>query len=348
VRPLWFPRSESRHFWALVQSLSIVMRERNGLGKALCQLLGSLIVSIVVLLPSTSSAQPVFASVLPTSRSVQVGTTATAFATIINAGAGTVTGCSLAPLTSVPATFTYQTTNPLTNALTGTLNTPVDIAAGKNQTFVFAFTPTAAFAPTDVQLRFACANAAPVTVITGVNTLLLSASTTPVPDMIALAATMTQDGIANVDPNARVGVLAVATSNVGSSGAITVTANTGGVNLPLNLSVCETNPTTGRVWQRQVPASRRRSTPMPPPRLGSSSLGTTPSPLTRRRTGFLSALRVRMGSPAAPRVSPRGQVSPSHPHRPRSSLLPIEKPSPMVVLLSTQIRRSLGIPRLQS
>jgi sugar lactone lactonase YvrE len=200
---------------------------------------------LLVCVPSASGAQSLVAAVLPSSRSVRVGTPATAFATLINTGSGTATGCTLAPSTSVPATFAYQMTDPATNVVTGSANAPVDIPAGQLQTFVFSFTPTAAFAPTDVQLSFACANAAPATVIPGVNTLLLSAATAPVPDIIALAATLTQDGIANVDPQTSVGVFAVATVNVGSSGAITVTADTGGASLPLSLTVCETNPATG-------------------------------------------------------------------------------------------------------
>src|SRR5262249_52821999 len=85
---------------------------------------------------------------LPLSRSVQVGATATAFATILNAGPGTASTCSIAPSTSVPASFAFQTTNSSTNALTGTPNTPVDIPQGQGQSFVIAFTPSAAFAPT--------------------------------------------------------------------------------------------------------------------------------------------------------------------------------------------------------
>src|SRR4029450_8819906 len=50
------------------------------------------------------------AAVLPSSRSVQVGTTATAFATIINAGSVMAIGCGLSLLTSLPVTFAYQTT----------------------------------------------------------------------------------------------------------------------------------------------------------------------------------------------------------------------------------------------
>src|SRR5205814_2551897 len=80
-------------------------------------------------------------SVLPSSRSVMVGAPATAFATIANTGPGTATGCSIAPATAVPASFSYQTTNPVTNTLTGAPNTPVDIAPFSSQSFVFAPTP---------------------------------------------------------------------------------------------------------------------------------------------------------------------------------------------------------------
>ena len=57
------------------------------------------------------------AAVLPSSRSVQVGTPATAFATIINTASNMATGCTISPLTSIPATFTFQTTDPATNQL---------------------------------------------------------------------------------------------------------------------------------------------------------------------------------------------------------------------------------------
>ena len=115
-------------------------------------------------------------SVLPSSRSVQVGTPATAFATMINAGQSTATSCSVVPITNIPATFLYQTTNPATNQIIGTPNTPINVAGGAAQSFVLAFTPTAPFPPTDVQLSFDCTNSNPAPVNSGLNTLLLSAS----------------------------------------------------------------------------------------------------------------------------------------------------------------------------
>ena len=74
------------------------------------------------------------AAVLPGSRSVQVGATATAFATIINVGSVTATACSLSLLTSLPVTFAYQTTDPAapTKSLERRIRR-VNIAAGAAQ-----------------------------------------------------------------------------------------------------------------------------------------------------------------------------------------------------------------------
>jgi hypothetical protein len=184
--------------------------------------------------------------VLPSSRSVQVGTTATAFATIINAGSVMATGCGLSLLTSLPATFMYQTTDPATNQVTGAPNTPANIAVGAAQSYVFALSPSAPVAPTDVQLGFDCTNAGPAPINTGLNTLLFSASTAPVPDVVALAATLTNDGIVNIPGTNGTGVFAMATVNVGATGAITASADTGATSLPLTVSLCETNPATGQ------------------------------------------------------------------------------------------------------
>jgi len=181
------------------------------------------------------------AAVLPSSRSVQVGITATAFATIINAGSVTATECGLAPLTNLPASFSYQTTNPATNQVAGSPNTPVDIATGTAQSYVFALTLNAPIAPTDVQFTFDCTNTNPAPINIGLNTLLLSASATLVPDILALAATQNNDGIVTL---ASAAVFAVATANVGASGNITASADTGSAALPVNISLCQTDPST--------------------------------------------------------------------------------------------------------
>jgi hypothetical protein len=106
---------------------------------------------------------------------------------------------------------------------------------------LISFTPAGPFGPADVALNFACSNAAAAPVISGVNTLLLSASPTPVSDIVALAATISNDGIVNIPGASGTGAFSVATVNVGASGLITVSADTGGVPLPVSVSVCQTN-----------------------------------------------------------------------------------------------------------
>jgi hypothetical protein len=201
------------------------------------------------------SSIPVFSSLLPTSRSVQTGTPATVFSTIINAGTETATQCRIAPVNSLPAAFSYQTTDPATNAVTGTADTPVDITAGNFQTFVLSLTPSAAIDPTDVEFAFACTNSAFAGNIPGVNSLLLSASDTPVPDIVALAATPSANGIVELPGSVGSNALAVATVNVGASADIIATPDTGGVTLPVSLSICETNPSTGVCINPATPAA---------------------------------------------------------------------------------------------
>ncbi len=186
------------------------------------------------------------AAVLPSSRSVRVGVAATVFATVINVSSTTAIQCGITLLTNIPVVTLFQTTNPLTNQLTGTPNTPVSIPAGATQSFVLSFTPTQTFAPTDAQMSFDCANTFPAPINTGLNTVLLSASATPVPDIVALAATSTNDGIANIPGTNGTGAFAVATANVGASGNITASADTGNAALPVSIFLCQTNPVSGQ------------------------------------------------------------------------------------------------------
>jgi hypothetical protein len=175
---------------------------------------------------------------------VNIGNPATAFATKINNGSSAVNGCGIAPITTVPAGFLYQTTDPATNALTGSANTPIGLPAGAAQSFVVAFTANAAFIPTDVRLSFSCLNASPAPIVSGLNTLLMSASATPVPDIVALAASG-DPGIVDLPGATGGGAFAVATINLGAGSPITVSADTGAATLPVTISLCQTNPTTG-------------------------------------------------------------------------------------------------------
>jgi hypothetical protein len=112
--------------------------------------------------------------------------------------------------------------------------------------YVIAMTPTAPFDPTEVGFTFARTNADPAPVLPGIDTLLLSASATPVPDIVALAATASNDEIANLGAVSHIGAFAVATVNVGAGGAITASADTGGKPVPVTVALCQTDPGSGQ------------------------------------------------------------------------------------------------------
>jgi len=76
-----------------------------------------------------------------------------------------------------------------------------------------------------------------------------------VPDTIALMSTISGDGVVHISGSSGTQVFAIGTSNVGATGTITVSGDTGGNSLPLTLTVCETNPTTGECLPTSPPAS---------------------------------------------------------------------------------------------
>jgi len=70
-------------------------------------------------------------------------------------------------------------------------------------------------------------NTLPASTLIGLNTLLLSASICRVPDIVALAATPSDDGIANIVRLLGTGLFAMSTANVGATGTITAAVDTG-------------------------------------------------------------------------------------------------------------------------
>ena len=197
------------------------------------------------ILPDPDPAVALQASVLPGSRSVQTGTTATAFATILNGG--TVDGdlCDIQLVDdSLPVNFFYQITDPATNAPLGDRNEPFMVSGPGSQTMFFGITPFAPFDATDVALEYKCLNSNGAPSFVGLNTLLLSASDTPVADIVALGATVTNDGIAHLDATSRSGFFTLASVNVGATDTLTVSVDTGDATLPIVTTICQTDPAT--------------------------------------------------------------------------------------------------------
>jgi len=196
----------------------------------------------VPLMSAFEGTTPLLSAVLPASRSARVGEVVTAFATIINTEVQfDGLGCRIGLASDVPAILDYHLTDPATNLTVGPQNTPVDIpSAGGQRTFVIGITPTAAFDPTDLQLSFDCANSVPARSFIGLNTLALSASVEPVPDIVALVTDTNLRFPMGGSANA-----AVAIANVGSAGEIAVSLDSGSSDLPIGFLICRTNSMTG-------------------------------------------------------------------------------------------------------
>src|SRR5262249_57052550 len=120
-------------------------------------------------------------------------------------------------------------------------NAPANMPAHGSQSFLIAITPTAVIAPTDVAFTFTGTNTSPAPTVVGLNTLLLSASIIPVPDVIALSSTLSNDGIVKISNIVGNGAFAVASTNVGADATITLSADTGAATLPVSLNLCQTN-----------------------------------------------------------------------------------------------------------
>lgn len=205
--------------------------------------------------PAVAAADVLVASVLPNSRSVQVGTPATLFATVLNPSGEMGVNCRIEPDTSVSGSFAFQATNPLTNAPTGSENAPVDIAPGGFQTFFVVLTPDAERAPGEVELNFLCDNLTLSKPITGVNTFTFSASNPAVPDVIALGATPTADGVVTLPAASGVNVFTVASVNLGIGEALLVSADLSNPNVDASITMCQTDPVTSACMNPTVPTS---------------------------------------------------------------------------------------------
>jgi len=196
---------------------------------------------------NSNSDITLLSAILPSSRSVKVGSTATVFATMVNSSTDTTANtCTVLPATTLAAGFSFQATDAKTNALTGSANVPVNIAPGAAQSFELALTPNVPMPPSQLPFTFACANAPAEASVIGLNTLLFSAATVQPPDIVALAATQTNDGIVDIPGAAGAGAFAVATVNLGTPATITASANVGEANLPVLISICQTVPATGQ------------------------------------------------------------------------------------------------------
>ncbi len=184
---------------------------------------------------------PIAAAMLPGSRSVMAGTTATVFATIANGSGAALEDCGASLLFSAPdgLSLSYRTTDPATNQPTGTANQPVAIPAKSTQSFLLAFSAADALTAPGLAPQFSCRNTAPAAALPGIDTVDLTFSTVPIADIVALAATTTPDLTLHLADG--VGAFAVATLDAGAADTLTVTADTGDTPLPIGIVLCQTD-----------------------------------------------------------------------------------------------------------
>jgi len=187
------------------------------------------------------------AAVLPSSRSVQAGSPITAFATVLNPSDVEASGCWISPAIPFSGSFEYRETNPASNAIIGNTNELFDIAPGGARSFLLSMTPDIRSEADsyDMLLRYKCDNSDAANSVSGVNSILLSFGSQPVPDLIAIAITPSGDGILRIADENSAAAFATAVSNVGAAGILTVRPQGVGTATTLRLRICETDTGTG-------------------------------------------------------------------------------------------------------
>ncbi len=202
----------------------------------------------------TQPSVNIVSAVLPGARSVTVGTPATAYGTMINTSGSTLYGCMMALPVTVPAAFEYFAADAQNKPIAG-LNRPFPVPANGIQNFIFAITPTAPINSQNIPIIFDCAGTQPATSISGLNTFLLSASSGPVPDMLTIAATTSNDGIITLPSTTGTHIFATATINIGAGDTLTASIDDNGRNLPVTMTACQTNAATGACINPVIPGS---------------------------------------------------------------------------------------------
>lgn len=183
------------------------------------------------------------AAVAPTGRAVQVGNLVSGFATIINSGSIPAKNCGLGLTLGLPVSgFSYQTTDPSTNTPVGSADTPVDIAAGGSQSYVFSFTPTGVLNAEPVEIAYRCDNMNVVAAIDNVNVFNTTATSDPTADLVSISATVDGDGIVKV-PEGGAGAFSIAAINIGVAANVAFAASAVGAQnqAVFTVQVCETD-----------------------------------------------------------------------------------------------------------
>jgi len=207
------------------------------------RLIRLLVALLCVSLYAQTAHSVLVSAVLPSSRSVQVGTPVTVFATLLNAGTESAVNCRPALGSPIDISLRYQTTDAATNLPTGTLNTPATLIGNSGQSWLLELTANAEFSPADLVVDFICDNVDPPQNVSGVNTVLISATSSATADIVALSVTVSSNGILETTAN-QPAAFSVASINVGASATVVARPVAQGTAMD-SLSICQTNPVTG-------------------------------------------------------------------------------------------------------
>lgn len=195
-------------------------------------------------------------AVLPGGRTVSPGSPATVYATMINGSSGQMDNCSVALPGTAPVgmTISYQTTDASTNLPTGTVNSPFSLSAnGGSQSLFLTFNSTTQTSADGLPLNYSC-NGSSAAVIGGLNTVDANFVADAAPDNIVVTASQSPGLVSMSIPGA--GAFSVATDNDGGTdvNALTmVSVDTGLAVLPVKVSVCQTNPSSGACLAQPQP-----------------------------------------------------------------------------------------------
>ena len=226
---------------------SIITTESNQVAIEECPVGYTVTSTISISLPihTLLSCQAVLTShiesaILPSAVAVELGDTASAFATVI--GTEALSNCVIAVSQTNPAPFAQFSFQEMGSSAAP--NTPFNLSPNVPETFTLRFSGSEAGSFLNQQIVYSCAQEIPALSIPGLSSLDVYFPPNPTANIVASIATPSNNGVFTV-PVGQSSAFAVATDNTGNAAAtLTVEADTNGVKLPLKLTLCQTNPKT--------------------------------------------------------------------------------------------------------